>query len=138
MPSTEQAIDFRQELGEVELGRAGSTGGVEVGSVPVSLFLRELGIGLAGPPAGAMMLVVGQESGQIAQARVGPRGASAPAVAGRAHDRTGIQEGGTQLVDFGLIHGFKAPGGIGVLVDLVGVRHGHTAGGDPFFYSPPD
>ena len=44
--------------------------------------------------AGAMMLVVGQEPGQIAQPRVGPRGALAPAVAGRAHDRTGIQEGG--------------------------------------------
>ena len=27
--------------------------------------------------------------------------------------------------------GSKAPGGIGVLVDLIGVRHGHTGGGDP-------
>jgi hypothetical protein len=42
--STEQAIDLRQELGEVELGRASGTGGVEVGSLPVSLFLPELGI----------------------------------------------------------------------------------------------
>src|SRR5262249_62361506 len=89
--STEQAIDLRQELGEVELGRASGTGGVQVGSVPVSLFLRELRISFAGPAAGAMMLVVGQEAGQIAEARVGPRGASAPAVAGRAHDRTGIE-----------------------------------------------
>ena len=56
--STEQAIDLRQELGEVEPGRASSTGGVEIGSVPVSLFLRELRIGFAGPAAGAMMLVV--------------------------------------------------------------------------------
>ena len=79
--STKQAIDFRQELGEVELGRASGTGGVEVGSLPASFFLRELGIGVAGPTAGAMMLMVGQEAGQIAQPRVGPRGASTPAVA---------------------------------------------------------
>ena len=50
--STKQAIDLRQELDEVELGRASGTGGVEVGSLPVSLFLRELGIGFAGPTAG--------------------------------------------------------------------------------------
>src|SRR5262245_11344071 len=80
--STEQAIDLRQELGEVEPGRASGTCGVEVRAVPVSLLLRELGIGFAGPAAGAMMLVVGQEAGQIAQPRVSPRGASAPAVAG--------------------------------------------------------
>src|SRR5262245_51621286 len=88
--STEQAIDVRQELGEVELGRASGTGGFEVGSLPVSLFVGELGVGVAGPAAGTMMLVVGQEAGQIAQARVGPRGACATAVAGRAHDRTSI------------------------------------------------
>mgnify|MGYP006920665239 CR=1 FL=1 len=77
----EQAIDLRQQLGKVKLGRAGGTGGLEVGAVPVSLFLRELGIGVTGMAAGAMMLVVGQEPGQIAQPCVGPRGALAPAVA---------------------------------------------------------
>src|SRR4051794_39551005 len=45
--STEQAIDLRQELGEVELGRASGTGCAEVGSVPVSLSLREPGISFA-------------------------------------------------------------------------------------------
>src|SRR3954471_9814537 len=104
----EQAIDLRQELGEVKLGRASGTGGVEVGAVPVALSLRELGIGVTGMAAGSMMLVVGQEPGQIAQPGLGPRGASAPAVAGRAHDRTGIQERGMQLVDLGLLHGFEA------------------------------
>jgi hypothetical protein len=55
--STEKAIDFWQELGEVELCRASGTGGVEIGAVPVSLFLGELGVGFARPAAGAMMLV---------------------------------------------------------------------------------
>ena len=88
--------------------------------MPVSLVLRELGIGFAGPAAGAMMLVVGQEAGQIGQAQRRSRGACAPAVAGGAHDRTGIQEGETQVVDFVLIHRFEAPGGVGVLGDLIG------------------
>ena len=65
--STEQAIHLRQELSKVELGRASGAGGAEVGSLPVSLFLRELGIGVTCMAAGAMMLVVGQEAGQIAQ-----------------------------------------------------------------------
>jgi hypothetical protein len=30
--------------------------------------------------------------------------------------------GETQVVDFGLIHGFKAPGGVGILGDLIGVQ----------------
>src|SRR4051812_1132231 len=76
----EQAINLRQKLGKVKLGRASGTGGVEVGAVPVSLFLREPGIGVTGMAAGAMMLVVGQEPGQIAQPGVGPRGALTPAV----------------------------------------------------------
>src|SRR3954454_16397546 len=83
----EQAIDLRQELGEVKHGRASGTGGVEVGAVPVALFLRELGIGVTCMGAGLTLFVLGRERRQIAQSCVGPRGALAPAVAGRAHDR---------------------------------------------------
>src|SRR4051794_16667037 len=78
----EQAIGLRQEPGEVEPGRASGAGGVEVGAAPVSLLVREPGIGVTGMAAGAMVLVVGQEPGQIAQPCAGPRGSLAPAVAG--------------------------------------------------------
>src|SRR5262249_59593262 len=103
-----------QEPDEVELGGARSPGGIEIGIVPVALAWRELGIGFTGVLASAMMLVVGKEASQVAQARVGPGGACASAVAVRAHDRTGVQEGGAQPVNLGRIHALKTPGSVGV------------------------
>src|SRR5262249_8124686 len=85
--STEPAIDLGQELGKVEVHWAGLMRRVEVSAVPVALLFGELGIGIPGPAAGTMMLMVGQEPGQIAQPRDGPRGALAPAVAGGAQHR---------------------------------------------------
>jgi hypothetical protein len=129
--STEPAIDFGQKMGKVEHRRARLPCGLQVRAVPVALLLGELGIGGTGPAAGTMMLMVGQQPGQIAQPSVGSRGAFAPTVAGGAHHRAGLQESSVQLLDFGRFHRFKVQGGLGVLVNLIGVEHGHAGGADP-------
>lgn len=91
--STEKAVNFGQKLGEVELVGAGITGGVEIGIAPVALRGRELGIAFAGLATQAVVLVIGQEPGQIAKAGARAGGEAAPAVAIGAHHRPGGQHG---------------------------------------------
>ena len=123
---TEQAVNFGQKLGEVEFVGAGLAGGVEVGFAPVALGGCELSIAFTGLATQAMVLVVSQEPGQVAEAGARAGGEAAPAVAIGAHHRSGGQHGVAKLIDLGLLERLEPPGRVGVLVDLVGVGHRHA------------
>jgi hypothetical protein len=131
LQSAQQAIDLGQKLGEVELARAGFAGGFKIGVTPIPFFVGELSVVFAGLVSRAVMLVVGQEPGQVSEARLGAGGPASTAVAVGAHHRAGGQHGVTKLVDVGFLERLESPGRVGVLVDLVGVHHGHTGGRDP-------
>ena len=75
-----------QEPGEVEVVGAGLAGGLEVGAVPVAGRVGQLGVEPAGLAAVAVVLVVGQEPGQVAE--LGRR-CRRPASSGRRSRRRG-------------------------------------------------
>ena len=77
------------------------------------------------------MLVVGEEPGQVAEPGLRAGGEGAAAVAIGAHRRAGGEHGVAKLVDLGLLERLEPPGRVGVLVDLVGVRHRHAGGREP-------
>src|SRR5207302_1871883 len=72
--SRKVAIDLRQQLGEIQAVRAGGPGGSEVGALPISGRLGQLGEEAAGLAPGPVPLVVGQVAGQVAQQGLGPAG----------------------------------------------------------------
>ena len=78
----QKPVDLGQKLGEIELAVASFTGGVEIGVVPVPFLFRERGVLLAGLAAFAMVLVIREEAGQVAQTGVRAGGFAAPAVTG--------------------------------------------------------
>src|SRR4051794_28877339 len=65
--SAKQAVGLGQEFGEVELVGAGGAGGFEVGARPVAGGGVEGGVLATGLGADAVVLVVGEEPGQVAQ-----------------------------------------------------------------------
>ena len=74
--------------------------------------------------------MVGVEAGQVAEPGLGAGGQAAAAVAVGAHRRPGGQQGVAKLVELGLLERLEPAGGVGVLVGLVGVPHGHAGGGE--------
>ena len=77
----------------------------------------------AGLGAVAVVLVVGEEPGQVAELGLGAGGHGAAAVAVGAEGRAGGEAGVAELADLGLLQRLEPPGGVGVLADLVGVAH---------------
>src|SRR6516165_1737352 len=80
-PSGQVPVDLGQEAGEVQAVRAGRAGGVEVGAGPVASRGRQGGVMASGVDAIAVVRVVRQEPGQVAQLGAGPGGPRAAAVA---------------------------------------------------------
>ena len=113
-------VDLGQEPGEVEPVGAGGAGGLEVGAGPVAGLGGERGVLAAGLGADAVVLVVGEEPGQVAQLGLGAGGDRAAAVAVGAEGRAEGQGGVAELVDLGRLQRLEAAGGVGVLADLVG------------------
>ena len=70
-----------------------------------------------------MVLVVGQEPGQVAELGLGAGGDRAAAVAVGAERRAVGEHGVAKLVDLGRLERLEPAGGVGVLADLVGVAH---------------
>ena len=118
--SRQVPVDLGEELGEVELVGAGGAGGLEVGAGPVAGLGRERGVLAAGLGAVAVVLVVGEEPGQVAQLGPGAGGERASAVAVGAERRAVGQRGVAELVDLGRLQRLVAAGGVGVLAELVG------------------
>ena len=73
-PQARCSLDLGQKLGEVEPVRAGCAGGLEVGAGPVAGLGGQLGVLAAGTGSVAVVLVVGQEPGQVAQLGLGAGG----------------------------------------------------------------
>ena len=113
-------VDLGQEPGEVEPVGAGGAGGVEVGARPVARLGGELGVLAAGLGADAVVLVVGEEPGQVAELGLGAGGGGAAAVAVGAEGRAEGEGGVAELVDLGRLERLVAAGGVGVLAELVG------------------
>ena len=65
--SGQVAVHLGEEPGEVELVGAGGAGGLEVGAGPVAGLGGERGVLAAGLGADAVVLVVGEEPGQVAE-----------------------------------------------------------------------
>src|SRR4051812_48901258 len=63
----EDLLDPGEEPGEIELVWTGLPGGFEVGPAPVARRVAELGVEPPGLGAVAVMVVVGEEPGQVAQ-----------------------------------------------------------------------
>src|SRR5262249_17953500 len=114
--SSQVAVDLGQQSGEVELARARLAGGVEIGAWPVALGFGQLGVAGAGLAAVAVVLVVGEEAGQVAEAGAGAGGGGAAAVAVGA-ERAAVGEAGVpQGAEVGLLHrAGEGAGGLGVL-----------------------
>ena len=81
----------------------------------------ERGVLAAGLGAVAVVLVVGQEPGQVAELGLGAGGDGAAAVAVGAERRAVGERGVAELLDLGGLQRLEAAGGVGVLADLVGV-----------------
>ena len=85
--SRQVLFDLREQSGEVEPVGAGGAGGLEVGAGPVAGLGGERGVLAAGLGAVAVVLVVGQEPGQVAELGLGAGGDRAAAVAVGAERR---------------------------------------------------
>src|SRR5271165_6714029 len=116
-------IHFGQEPGEVEPVRACKTGGFEVSAGPVACFGGESGILAACLGAVAVVLVIGQESGEVPEFRLGSRRDRTASIAIGAHHRPGGDQDITKLMDVGSLDGLVAAGCIDVVANLVGVPH---------------
>ena len=75
-----------------------------------------------------MLLVVGQESSQIAEFGASPRSLGASTVAIGAHGRPGREERLVHPFEFGLLERLELAGGLGILGDLFEVLHRNAAG----------
>src|SRR5271166_2883230 len=124
-------IHFGQEPGEVEPVRACKTGGFEVSAGPVARFGGESGILAARLGAVAVVLVIGQESSEVPEFRLGSRRDRTATFAIGAHHRPGGDQDITKLMDVGSLDGLVATGGIDVVANLVSVPHRRANTTDP-------
>src|SRR5258706_15896486 len=99
--SAEDPLGPRKEFGEVEPVGAGLAGGLEVGAMPVARRVAEPGVKAPGLGAVAVMLVVGQEPGQVSQLGRGAGGPAATPAAGGAHRGARRDAGAAQAPDIG-------------------------------------
>ena len=99
--SGQVTVDLGEELGEVELVGAGGAGGFEVGAGPVAGFRIEGGVLAPGFGADAVVLVVGQEPGQVAKLGPGTGGEGAAAVAVGTEGRAEGEGRVLELLDLG-------------------------------------
>src|SRR5262249_52659892 len=84
MPPNGSAEDFlgsREEPGEIQPVGTGAAGRFEVGALPVARHVIQSGIEPPRFGAVAVMVVISEEPGQVAQLGGRPGGAAAPAVA---------------------------------------------------------
>ena len=79
--SGKMPVALGQKLGEIQLVGASGPGGFEVGARPVAGLRRHRGILAAGFAAVTVVLVVGEEPGQVPQLGLSTGGDRAPAVA---------------------------------------------------------
>src|SRR5208337_4804017 len=124
-------IHLGQEPGEVEPARTCKTGGFEVSAGPVACCGGESGILAACKGAVAVVLVIGQESGEVPEFRLGSRRDRTASFAIGAHHRTGGDQDITKLMDVGSLDGLVAAGGIDVIANLVSVPHRPANATDP-------
>ena len=89
------------------------------------------GVFAASQGAVAVLLVVGQEPGQVAQLGGRAGGDRATAVAVGTHGRPVGEEEVAKLVDVRLFERFVSAGGVGVFAHVVGVFHRHAGRADP-------
>ncbi len=81
-----------KQTGKVELAGAGLAGGFEVGAGPVAGGVGHFGVQPAGFAAVAVMFVIGEEAGEVAELGGGAGGMAAAAVAAGAEGRAGGDE----------------------------------------------
>src|SRR5262249_25689987 len=130
-PSGQAPVDLGQEAGEVQAVRAGRAGGVEGGAGPVAGRGRPGGVMASGPGRRAVVRVVRQEPGQVAQLGAGPGGQRAAAVAVGAKGLAVGDRRVAELAEGDLVDRLEPSGGVDVLAELVGVSHRDTAATDP-------
>src|SRR5438552_3525196 len=107
-------VHLRQEPGEVDPAGAGGAGGVEVGAGPVAGLGGERGVLAAGLGAVAEVLVIGQETEEVAE--LGPRagGERAAAVAVGAERRALGEHSVAELEDLRRLQRLETAGRVGV------------------------